>query len=587
MEMSEHILPKTMKEDPINIFRRATSKQEVAFALGFKYNYFLYLIYGNDIESHYTEFNIQKRNGKQRTIAAPDGRLKQLQKNLAAILVRIYKPKYCVKAFIPGSNIVYNASPHLRKKNILKIDLEDFFPSIHFGRVRNLFTAVFNFPIDISTMLARICCYKGALPQGAPTSPIVSNMICLRLDGQLSRLAKDNRCAYTRYADDITLSTNEDNFSKAILREQSPLLLSEKIIEVIEKNNFFKINRYKTRLMVKNDSKFITGVKVNEKINVSRRKYREVRAMLHAVQHFGPELALIEHLAKYDKRCTTSQRGDIFKIIDGKISFISMVRGEGYLAAKLKVKSAFLKESFGRKINYDNLDILQSSVINTNKYIIVITEGKTDRMYLSLALRILQKRGKFTDLNILFYILPKTAGCGVCKNDLAALNTKGLFLNCSLCKKIYIFDRDIDNQSRYFCKTEHGEIPKYWGNNTWSFILPIPYFRKNIDKAVSIEHFLIDDRLFSLDDDGRRLYFYGEFVQVGEQLVHQNDSSISIKKQKKEFYTIIDDKVMQNKKNIARSKYSLAVDVFDSDYIDDVSLQAFSEIFEMIERIAK
>ena len=195
-------------------------------------------------------------------------------------------------------------------------------------------------------MLARICCYKGALPQGAPTSPIVSNMICLRLDGQLSRLAKDNRCAYTRYADDITLSTNEDNFSKAILREQSPLLLSEKIIEVIEKNNFFKINRYKTRLMVKNDSKFITGVKVNEKINVSRRKYREVRAMLHAVQHFGPELALIEHLAKYDKRCTTSQRGDIFKIID---SFSE--KGDRKAARLKRVVTKMLNEDKGIEEN--------------------------------------------------------------------------------------------------------------------------------------------------------------------------------------------------------------------------------------------
>ena len=582
--MSEHLLLQFMIKDRVELFREAKTKEAISLALGFDYSYFLYLIYSGDIERHYTEFNISKKNGKQRVIAAPNNRLKLLQKRLANILVEIYRPKRAVHAFTSEKSIVTNARPHLRKKNILKIDLENFFPSIHFGRVRNFFQTVFQFPQDVATTLARICCYKGALPQGAPTSPILSNMICLRLDGQLNRLAHDCRCSYTRYADDITFSTNEDIFSTSILASDSPVRLSQKMIDIIETNNFFKINHYKTRIMKNNDSKYIAGVKVNEKLNISRKKYREVRAIIHAIQKFGPELALKEHLDKYDKRSISHKRKDIFRILDGKISFLNMVRGENdSVVSKLRLDVIFLKEIYKKRVIYSKLDIPQSIILSN--YTIIITEGKTDRAYLSLALRLLQRKGLFNNLKLLFYAFPQTSGSTAIIDDLGSIKSKGVFEHCQNYKKIYILDRDVRGIKNYFVSKSEKEYPKFWGNNTWSFALPIPSFRQEAKDDISIEHFLFDERIFSKDKDGHRLYFWNEFEEHNDEMRHKKNHNITTRKRKVGQYTLIEEGVVLDKKNIARPKADVASEIFKSGYIEEESLNEFAKLFEIIEKI--
>lgn len=573
-----------MIKDRVELFREAKTKEAISLALGFDYSYFLYLIYAGDIERHYTEFNISKKNGKQRVIAAPNDRLKLLQKRLANILVEIYRPKRAVHAFTSEKSIVTNARPHLRKKNILKIDLENFFPSIHFGRVRNFFQTVFQFPQDVATTLARICCYKGALPQGTPTSPILSNMICLRLDGQLNRLAHDCRCSYTRYADDITFSTNEEIFSTSILASDSPVRLSQKMIDIIETNNFFKINHYKTRIMKNNDSKYIAGVKVNEKLNISRKKYREVRAIIHAIQKFGPELALKEHLDKYDKRSTSHKRKDIFRILDGKISFLNMVRGsDDFLVSKLRFDVILLKEIYKKSVTYSKLDIPQSTIMPN--YTVVITEGKTDRAYLSLALRLLQQKGLFTKLKLLFYAFPQTTGESIIKKDLDNINQKGVFENCPTYKKFYILDRDTSWARKYHILKSGQEIIRFWGNNTWSFLLPVPSFRQKEKDSISIEHFIQDRYIFATDEAGRRMYCRDEFEKIEKKLCHKNDHNITLSgKSEVGQYAVIGEDVMLNEQNIARSKSSVASAIFKSGQIEEASLSEFAKIFEIIEK---
>src|SRR5205814_3311637 len=119
--------------------------------------------------------------------------------------------------FIPARSILTNAKPHLRQKFVLNVDLKDFFPTINFGRVRGVLIAKpYCLLPHIATYIARICCRDNALPQGAPTSPIISNMICSRLDRQLLRLARQYRCVYTRYADDLTFSTSMPRFPGAL-----------------------------------------------------------------------------------------------------------------------------------------------------------------------------------------------------------------------------------------------------------------------------------------------------------------------------------------------------------------------------------
>ncbi len=143
----------------------------------------VYHLYISPPSSRYTSFNLTKRRGGFRTIAAPVSSLKILERKLATILELVYDPRSCVCGFVVNKGIVDNAIPHLARAHVLNVDILDYFPSINFGRVRGLFMArPYSLPANVSTVLAQICCFNNQLPQGAPTSPIVSNMICARLD---------------------------------------------------------------------------------------------------------------------------------------------------------------------------------------------------------------------------------------------------------------------------------------------------------------------------------------------------------------------------------------------------------------------
>jgi RNA-directed DNA polymerase len=148
------------------------------------------------------------------------------------------------------------------------VDLKDFFPSITFRRVRGLFEAKpYQLDHSVATVLARICCHKNSLPQGAPTSPIISNMICARMDSQLRQLAVRHRCAYTRYADDLTFSTSTRNFPEA-LAEIVSTETGNKLKIGVENNhkiklNGFEINQQKTRLQTSDKRQVVTGLTVN------------------------------------------------------------------------------------------------------------------------------------------------------------------------------------------------------------------------------------------------------------------------------------------------------------------------------------
>ena len=598
-----YFLPTHMKDlkERVDLFKRARTRQELAESIGYNYNFIVYFIFSKDVNQHYVEYNISKGYKRERVIAAPNEKLKQIQKNIAEILLEIYKPKHCVHSFVRSKNVATNAKPHVQAKHILRLDLENFFPSIHFGRVRNLFEASFSFPREVSTLLARICCFKGSLPQGAPTSPIISNMICLRMDAQLTRLANDCRCKYTRYADDITFSTNAEVFSEKIIHSVNPVMISSKLISIIEYDNYFKINKNKTHLCSNNDSKFITGVKVNRKLNVSRNRYREIRAMLHAARVYGHDKALDEHLTNYSRRSTTIERKNFFNIIQGKISYLGMIRGKNdALVAKLKLQLAQLRELYDEKYDSFPIEIAQTKIIN--QYVIVFTEGKTDRMYLSFAFRKLRNKGYFRNLKLLFYMWPFLEGCTAGINDLGALARQGFFQKYSALPKIYIFDRDIAHAHRYVNSVPvDGKIhegPKYWGENTWSFILHEPEFRKGYGDSVSTEHFFSDNVIFAPDTEGRRMYCCSHFDD-GTLIPRQNangskkifrlkeNSDISFEAQKKKGnFVLMDDGVFLNGKNIARTKFSLAKEILHSNTIEDASLEEFKKLFHVVEGIA-
>jgi len=197
--------PDTLREK----FLALGTGRELAELFELTYSRLIFHVYKTAKERRYASFPIPKKRGGTRLISAPVTPLKIIQRKLHQVLLAVYQPKSTVHGFMPGRSIVTNAKDHAGRRYVLNVDLEDFFPSINFGRVYGMFKGIpYKKNSQIASLLAAICCFDNKLPQGAPTSPIVSNMICAKMDSQLRRMAQRYRCTYTRYGDDITFSTN-------------------------------------------------------------------------------------------------------------------------------------------------------------------------------------------------------------------------------------------------------------------------------------------------------------------------------------------------------------------------------------------
>ena len=302
---------------------------------GQRLNYHLYI---SPRSTRYTTFDIPKRSGGTRKISTPITALKIIQRKLNQVLQQVYEPRPSVHSFISDHDIVSNAKKHLRREWVLNLDLKNFFPSITFPRVIGLFKKKpYEIPSPAATVLAQICCFEDKLPQGAPTSPIVSNMICAKLDNELYRLARKYKCKYTRYADDITFSTYNYDFPSALAKTNSSgqVELGDELKSIIHEN-WFEVNPGKVRLRRKNLRQEVTGLIVNDftysgRPNVKRQYVRQIRAMLHYWERDGLENAEEEFLKRhYKKKHRAPFKGPppLKQVIDGKIGFLGMVIGK-------------------------------------------------------------------------------------------------------------------------------------------------------------------------------------------------------------------------------------------------------------------
>lgn len=310
--------------------------EALAEFLGLRQAQLRFVLYDRKYQ-RYKTFTIPKRKkGEFRTISMPSRALDTIQHRLLELFQDIYQPRESVYGFTHGRSIVENAQYHRKGRRIrglLNIDLKDFFPSIHLGRVRGLLAAEpYKLDPQVATWIAQLVTTYYGLPQGACTSPIMSNMICNKLDTQLSRLAKKHRCRYTRYADDLVFSTSESKFPPALAYldpTTEQLTLSPELVGIITHGNGFVINPDKVKLQTPHQRQEVTGLVVNEFVNVPRQFIREVRAMLHDWDKNGLEKAMTNHLAKRKKhRSPNKGRLDFRAVVRGKIEFIGMVRGK-------------------------------------------------------------------------------------------------------------------------------------------------------------------------------------------------------------------------------------------------------------------
>jgi RNA-directed DNA polymerase len=316
--------------------RPIVTAQDAARYLGASIGKLSRVLYGANEGERYRAFEIPKRTGGMRQIHAPTGLVRDLQAKLAPILLERYRAHPAAHGFLKERSILSNARLHVGQRLVLNVDLQDFFPSVNFGRVRGIFMAPpFQLGPAAASVFAQLCTFRNGLPQGAPTSPVLSNFAAADLDRRLSRLARENGVRYSRYADDITFSTNQASFPAPLAvfgQGEAGAGLSVRAGEALERAviaSGFSINERKVRLQKRDQRQSVTGLNVNAKPNVTRKRIRRLRAMLHAWDKHGIERAAFEHFIRYrgmlraPKRPARAYRDVIY----GQLAFLKMVRG--------------------------------------------------------------------------------------------------------------------------------------------------------------------------------------------------------------------------------------------------------------------
>lgn len=349
-----------------------TTRNELADFLGIPRKKLTHILYIKKVDTCYTSFKLQKKGGGERNINAPIDDLKHIQKKLATVLWEYEKSTFDDKckypqishAFEKNKSIITNAKVHRNKRFVLNMDLENFFDSFHFGRVSGFFenNRKFKLPHEVAIVIAQLTCYKGCLPQGAPSSPIITNLICQILDMRLLKIAKKYKLDYTRYADDLTFSTN----NKCFLEKQADFYME---VSKEINNAGFKINDKKTRLQFKDSKQEVTGLVVNKKIGVDRTYCKKTRAMAHNLYKQGNF-----KINDYD--------GDI-KQLEGRFTFINQL--DFYNNQLDKTKNHTFRTLNGREKQYQKF--LFYKYFFCNDKLLIVTEGKTDIVYLKAALK--------------------------------------------------------------------------------------------------------------------------------------------------------------------------------------------------------
>ena len=270
-----------------------------------KYIKKLYAI-SNNVESNYNIYKIKKRNGKLRTIYEPTPTLKHIQRRILKVILNNKEISKYAMAYHKDKCLKDNAFPHLHKKIILKLDIKDFFENIRFIDVYNYCFSIEYFPKPVGMLLTYLCTYNEYLPQGAPTSSYISNLVMKDFDEEIGSWCLNNDISYTRYSDDMTFS-GDFNPSEVIK-------LVRKLLAKLD----LELNNNKIHIVKSSSSQLVTGIVVNEKLQVSSKYRKKIRQEVYYIEKFG----LDSHL---DRIGFNQDKEDYLNILYGKILYVLQI----------------------------------------------------------------------------------------------------------------------------------------------------------------------------------------------------------------------------------------------------------------------
>ena len=234
-------------------------------------------LYGlsNNLEKHYHNVFIPKSDGTKRKLSVPDLILKNVQRSIVDNILVYYPISKYATAYKVCSNVQKNARPHVNKKKILKLDIEGFFDNIIYSRVKDIVFYEEKYSEPIRILLTMLCYYRESLPQGAPTSPAITNIMMYDFDERIGAYCSERGIAYTRYCDDMAFSGAFDE------KEVIAIVKAE-----LQKLGLFLKNR-KTAIISNTKRQTVTGIVVNEKINLTKEYKKKIRQEMYYIKRFG------------------------------------------------------------------------------------------------------------------------------------------------------------------------------------------------------------------------------------------------------------------------------------------------------------
>ena len=531
-----------------------------------------YWVIGLSPNRRYTTFSIPRRRGKgTRTIHSPIKPIKDMQLKLAPLLQSFYRPPSAVHGYVRARSILSNAKIHSGKRWVLRIDIENFFPSINFGRVLGMFMAYpFNYVPRVATVLAQICCHENELPHGAPTSPIISNLICWRLDKELLSLAGREHCHYSRYCDDLIFSGTRKSHPRSLVKEdeQGSVVAGAEVAAIVTKHGF-RINAEKTTLRPWTQRQIVTGLVANEKPNIPREYIRSLRNLLYIWRRYSKDDARARFIATQELRYRPPP-----KPIPA-LSFEWMIRGRVQYVGHIKGWDDPVYLGLAKALAAVDQGFKEPKIVRLSEpcTLAIFVEGETDINHLEAALDWFREQGRYNHLQ-----LKVKARAGDEQLLKFAAHAKEASHNLPI---VCLFDRDNPKILKDVLRPDGGVLD--WGNGVYSWAIPPPSFR-DAKSPVCIEMLYGDAVLRLTNENGKRVYLKSEFDRESGSHLAKEDVHRTIPKSQ----TLIAEDVYRGTQKVSLGKREFADMIRErrSPY-ESVSFEGFESIFETLDRIQR